>query len=154
MPSVTGPGPKTVGSPVFAAPRFRSVARALASVPVVTAALGPVAGLPASRVVASHFSVMSKKTAQVLIAGPAVVERALREKVTKEELGGPQVHGKNGVADSWQSVSVPCPSRRVVPFGSRWELTARAGAESGTAEVAIPARGIAANVMRVDVRLR
>ncbi len=42
--SVTGPGSKTVGNPVFATPRFRSVARALASVPVVTAALGPVAG--------------------------------------------------------------------------------------------------------------
>jgi len=98
--SVTGPGSKTAGSPVFAAPRFRSVARALASVPVVTAALGPVAGLPASRFVASHFSVMAKKTAQVLIAGPAVVERALREKVTKEELGGPQVHTRNGVADN------------------------------------------------------
>jgi acetyl-CoA carboxylase carboxyltransferase component len=98
--SVTGPGSKTVGNPVFATPRFRSVARALASVPVVTAALGPVAGLPASRFVASHFSVMSKKTAQVLIAGPAVVERALREKVTKEALGGPEIHGRNGVADN------------------------------------------------------
>ena len=98
--SVTGTGSKTVGNPVFATPRFRSVARALASVPVVTAALGPVAGLPASRFVASHFSIMSKKTAQILIAGPAVVERALREKVTKEELGGPDVHGRNGVADN------------------------------------------------------
>jgi acetyl-CoA carboxylase carboxyltransferase component len=98
--SVTGPGSKTSGSPVYAAPRFRSVARALGTVPVVTAALGPVAGLPASRFVASHFSVMSKKTAQILIAGPAVVERALREKVTKEELGGAQVHGKNGVTDN------------------------------------------------------
>ena len=98
--SVAGPGSKTVGNPVFAAPRFRSVARALASVPVVTAALGPVAGLPASRFVASHFSVMTKDTAQILIAGPAVVERALREKVTKEELGGAQVHYRNGVADN------------------------------------------------------
>ncbi|MCG8547705.1 MAG: propionyl-CoA carboxylase, partial [Alphaproteobacteria bacterium] len=31
--SVTGTGSKTVGNPVFATPRFRSVARALASVP-------------------------------------------------------------------------------------------------------------------------
>ena len=98
--SVTGPGSKSAGNPVFSAPRFRSVARALASVPVVTAALGPVAGLPASRFVASHFSVMAKKTAQVLVAGPAVVERALREKVTKEELGGPEIHTRNGVADN------------------------------------------------------
>ena len=98
--SVTGPGAKSIAGPVFAAPRFRSVARALATVPVVTAALGPVAGLPASRFVASHFSIMSKKTAQILVAGPAVVERALREKVTKEALGGPEIHGRNGVADN------------------------------------------------------
>ena len=98
--SVAGPGSKTVGSPVYSPPRFRSVARALAAVPVATGALGPVAGLPASRFVASHFSVMTKETAQILIAGPAVVERALREKITKEELGGAQVHTRNGVADN------------------------------------------------------
>jgi acetyl-CoA carboxylase carboxyltransferase component len=98
--SVTGAGGKTVGNPPNTPPRFRSVARALATVPVATAALGPVAGLPASRLVASHFSVMTKETAQVLIAGPAVVERALHEKITKEELGGAQVHTRNGVVDN------------------------------------------------------
>lgn len=98
--SVTGAGGKTVGNPPNTPPRFRSVARALGTVPVVTAALGPVAGLPASRLVASHFSVMTKETAQVLIAGPKVVERALRETKTKEELGGAQVHTRNGVVDN------------------------------------------------------
>ncbi len=97
--SVSGSGSKTVGSPVFQVPRFRSVARALASVPVASAALGPVAGLPASRLVASHFSVMTKD-AQVLVAGPAVVERALGKRKSKEELGGPEVHTKNGVVDN------------------------------------------------------
>src|SRR5690606_423138 len=38
-------------------------------------------------------------TAQVLVAGPAVVERALGEKWTKEELGGAAVHEKSGVVD-------------------------------------------------------
>ena len=98
--SVTGAGGKTVGTPPYSPPRFLSVARAMATVPVATAALGPVAGLPASRLVASHFSVMSRKTAQVLIAGPAVVERALHEKKTKEELGGAKVHTRNGVVDN------------------------------------------------------
>jgi acetyl-CoA carboxylase carboxyltransferase component len=97
--SVGGKG-KSFGPPVFDAPRFRSVAQAMASVPVATAALGPVAGLPASRLVAAHFSVMSKNTAQILIAGPAVVERALGEKKTKEELGDHMVHTKNGVVDN------------------------------------------------------
>jgi acetyl-CoA carboxylase carboxyltransferase component len=114
--SVTGPGPRSAGSPVFAAPRFRSVARALASVPVVTAALGPVAGLPASRFVASHFSVMAKKTAQVLVAGPAVVERALREKVSKEELGGPEIHTRNAHFNrDWLRRAFPCRLRHHCP---------------------------------------
>lgn len=89
-----------VGDPVYSPPRFASVARAMGMVPVATAALGPVAGLPASRLVASHFSVMTRETAQVLIAGPAVVARALGEQVTKEELGGADVHLKNGVVDN------------------------------------------------------
>lgn len=96
----TGGGRGPVGSPVNAPPRFRSVAEAMATVPVLTAALGPVAGLPAARLVAAHFSVMAENTAQVLIAGPAVVERALGERTTKEELGGADIHTKNGVVDN------------------------------------------------------
>ena len=100
--SVTGAGggkPKTVGAPVNHAPRFKSVAQAMATVPVASAALGAVAGLPAARLVASHFTVMTKDS-QVLVAGPAVVERALRRSLTKEELGGPEVHARNGVVDN------------------------------------------------------
>jgi acetyl-CoA carboxylase carboxyltransferase component len=99
--SVAGAGPKskTVGNPVFTPPRFQSVARALKTVPVASAALGPVAGLPASRMVGSHFSVMTRES-QVMVAGPAVVARALSREVTKEELGGPDIHAKNGVVDN------------------------------------------------------
>ena len=43
----------------------------------MSAALGAVAGFPAGRLVASHFAVMTRHTAQVLIGGPALVERAL-----------------------------------------------------------------------------
>jgi acetyl-CoA carboxylase carboxyltransferase component len=70
-----------------------------ASVPMVAAALGPVAGFPAARLVASHFSVMTKQ-AQVLVGGPALVAKAVGEDVSKEELGGPDVHGKSGVVDN------------------------------------------------------
>ena len=90
----------TVGTPVYEPHRFRSVAEAMATVPVATAALGPVAGLPAARLVAAHLSVMARENAQVLIAGPAVVERALGERATKEELGGAKVHTTNGVIDN------------------------------------------------------
>ena len=101
--SVTGAGGKgggPVGSPVFQSPRFQSVARTMWSVPVASAALGAVAGLPAARLVASHFSVMTKNDSQVLIAGPKVVERALRQSITKEEMGGAHIHAKNGVVDN------------------------------------------------------
>ena len=80
-----GAGPSLPG-PVNAPARFRSVAQAMATVPVASAALGAVAGLPAGRLVSSHFSVMSKSTAQILTAGPAVVERAMGEKKSKDEL--------------------------------------------------------------------
>ena len=73
---------------------------ALATVPVVCAALGPVAGFPAARLVASHLSLMTRDGAQVLTGGPALVERALGERVSKEELGGSQVHLRSGVVDN------------------------------------------------------
>lgn len=94
----TGPG-QPVGDPVFATPRFASICAALGQVPVATAALGAVAGMPAARLVASHFSVMTRDS-QVLIAGPAVVERALGQKTTKEELGGATIHTRNGTVDN------------------------------------------------------
>ena len=90
----------TPPAPVFDPPRFRTVAQTLGSVPVASAAMGAVAGLPAARLVSSHFSVMSEETAQILIAGPAVVARAMGEKLTKEELGGAKVHARNGTVDN------------------------------------------------------
>jgi acetyl-CoA carboxylase carboxyltransferase component len=85
---------------------------ALATVPVVCAALGPVAGFPAARLVASHFSLMTRDTAQVLTGGPALVARALGEKLTKDELGGAEIHLRSGVvqnvaedeADAWRQI--------------------------------------------------
>ena len=73
---------------------------ALASVPVVCAALGPVAGFPAARLVASHLSIMTRDTAQVMTGGPVLVKRALGEEISKEELGGADVHLASGVVDN------------------------------------------------------
>lgn len=103
--SVAGSGGQRVkqerplGDPVFARNRFIPLAQTLGVVPVAAAALGAVAGLPAARLTASHFSVMTENS-QVLIAGPAVVERALGIKISKEELGGPQVHLRSGAVDN------------------------------------------------------
>ena len=87
------------GDSVFSKNRFQALAECLSVLPVATAALGPVAGLPAARLVASHFSVMTKNS-QVLIAGPAVVKRALGIDISKEELGGSEVHLKSGTVDN------------------------------------------------------
>jgi acetyl-CoA carboxylase carboxyltransferase component len=85
---------------VAASPLNLLCMEALATVPVVCAALGPVAGFPAARLVASHLSIMTRDTAQVLTGGPALVERATGSRLTKEELGGAQVHGRSGVVDN------------------------------------------------------
>jgi len=92
--------PRPTGDPVFATPRFESIARVLDIAPVVSAALGAVAGFPAARLAASHLSLMTRTTSQVLIGGPALVARALGEHKTKDELGGPAVHLRSGVVDN------------------------------------------------------
>ena len=55
----------------------------LSIVPVVALGLGSVAGLAATRLALSHYSVMAKSMSAVFIAGPPVVE-ALGETRTKE----------------------------------------------------------------------
>jgi acetyl-CoA carboxylase carboxyltransferase component len=74
--------------------------RSMQSIPVVCVALGPVAGFPAGRLVASHLSIMTRDGAQVLTGGPAVVAQATKENLTKEELGSAKVHGRNGTVDN------------------------------------------------------
>lgn len=81
-------------------PDFDVSVELLATVPVAAAALGPVAGLGAARVAASHFSVMVRGTSQVFVAGPPVVRRALGREVTKEELGGAAVQRGSGAVDN------------------------------------------------------
>src|SRR5216684_841511 len=67
-------------------------------VPVVALGLGSVAGLGSARLVTSHYSLMVKGISQMFVAGPPVVAR-LGEKVTKEELGGTDIHARNGAVD-------------------------------------------------------
>ena len=70
---------------------FERSVQLLGEVPVVCAVMGSAAGGPAGRAILSHWSVMVKDTSHVFAAGPPVVERSLRQKITKEELGGPAV---------------------------------------------------------------
>ena len=69
--------------------------------PVVSAVLGSVAGLPALHAVLAHFNVMTKENAQVFPGGPPVVRAATGTEITKEELGGPDIHVRqSGVVDN------------------------------------------------------
>ena len=70
----------------------------LSEVPVVALALGSVAGLGAARVVASHYSVIVKGTAQMFVAGPPVVAWT-HGQYGKNELGGSHIHAGNGAVD-------------------------------------------------------
>ena len=73
----------------------------MAEVPVVSAALGSVAGLPAAEVPASHFAVMVRGTTQVFAGGPPLVKRSMGEEISKEDLGGYRVHARgSGVVDN------------------------------------------------------
>ncbi len=83
---------------VPANPGWDHVVANLGTVPVVSLALGSVAGLGAARTVSSHFSVMVEGISQMFIAGPPVVARA-GETLTKEELGGVDIHTRSGAID-------------------------------------------------------
>ena len=79
-------------------PGWNWVVDNLSTIPVIALALGPVAGLGAARAVTSHFSIMVEKISQMFVAGPPVVKR-VGEDLSKEELGGSEIHAKNGAID-------------------------------------------------------
>jgi acetyl-CoA carboxylase carboxyltransferase component len=75
--------------------------RLMATVPVVGAVMGSIAGLPAAVAVASHWSIMIKGQSHIFPAGPPVVRRALGMEIHKEDLGGYKIHAmKSGVIDN------------------------------------------------------
>ena len=70
----------------------------MSTVPNVSLGLGSVAGLGAAYMAASHYSVMVKDVSALFVAGPPVVAR-VSEDLTKQELGGWEVHTRNGAVD-------------------------------------------------------
>ena len=71
----------------------------LAVAPSVSLALGSAAGLGAARIATSHYSVIVADTAQMMVAGPALVDWARLGNVSKEELGHARIHTRNGAID-------------------------------------------------------
>ncbi|MGB7906247.1 MAG: carboxyl transferase domain-containing protein, partial [Steroidobacteraceae bacterium] len=79
-------------------PGFEHMVRNLATVPVVSLGLGPIAGFGAAKVVQSHYSLLVRGQSQMFVAGPPVVAAA-GQKLTKEELGSSRIHASNGAVD-------------------------------------------------------
>lgn len=72
-----------------------------AGIPNLGAILGPAIGLGAARVTLCHFSVMTTTISSLFNAGPAVVAGAtFEEGLTMKELGGPDMHARNGTIDN------------------------------------------------------
>src|SRR5215510_4932389 len=77
---------------------YQYLADNLGVVPVVALGLGSVAGLGAARLAASHYSVMTKSTSAMFVAGPPVVARVGQD-LGKQELGGWEVQCRAGAVD-------------------------------------------------------
>jgi acetyl-CoA carboxylase carboxyltransferase component len=112
-------------------PGFTTVAKLLGIVPVVSAAMGSVAGYPAAKAVAAHWTIIVKGQGQIFPAGPPVVRRALGIDIHKEDLGGYKVHAyKSGVADNVAEDEEDCflQIQRFLSYlpGNVWQAPPRA----------------------------
>ncbi|MEM1231430.1 MAG: carboxyl transferase domain-containing protein [Pseudomonadota bacterium] len=88
-----------------------TVVNHLSVAPSVSLALGSVAGIGAARVATSHYSVIVRDSAQMMIAGPALVDWASLGDVSKEELGASRIHTRNGAIDDEVSSEAEAFSR-------------------------------------------
>ncbi len=79
---------------------FLEIARLSGTAPQVSLVLGPCAGDSALVGAATEFIVMREGTGMMAAGGPPVVKAATGMEVTKEELGGTEIHAKqSGIVD-------------------------------------------------------
>ncbi|TFK91647.1 propionyl-CoA carboxylase [Polyporus arcularius HHB13444] len=81
-------------------PHMAGMGQGLTAMTVIPVELGPVVGLASAKAVVSHFSVMVKGVSQLFAAGPPIVRHATFEELDKEQLGGWEIHGRNGTVDN------------------------------------------------------
>lgn len=67
----------------------------LAQVPVVSAVLGSAAGWIAIAAADSHFSIMTRETSELFVAGPPMIKQALNLEISKQELGNYKIHAQH-----------------------------------------------------------
>jgi acetyl-CoA carboxylase carboxyltransferase component len=80
--------------------RYHYLTDNLGLVPVVALGLGSVAGLGAAQVAASHYSLMTKSTSAMFVAGPPVVARiGDKQNLEKQQLGGWEIQCAAGAID-------------------------------------------------------
>src|SRR3954453_10699576 len=72
-------------------------AQAVATVPMISVVSGPCAGGAAYSPALGDFVVMTAD-AFMFLTGPKIIERVTREVISSADLGGPKVHGENGVS--------------------------------------------------------
>jgi acetyl-CoA carboxylase carboxyltransferase component len=77
---------------------FRASVRLSRQVPQITVLSGVSAGGGAYSPALTDFVVMTAES-RMFLTGPRVVAEALGEEIGMEELGGPRMHGRNGVCD-------------------------------------------------------
>lgn len=82
-------------------PAWDLVVDNLSVVPVIAVGAGPVAGLGAARAVMSHLSIFVTGVAQLFVAGPALVTHATGQELSKDQLGGYDVHRRSGAVERW-----------------------------------------------------
>ncbi|MFP6596221.1 MAG: carboxyl transferase domain-containing protein [Candidatus Hydrogenedentota bacterium] len=102
----------------------------LSNVPVVSAVMGSVAGLPAVNACMAHFNLMVKGISQLFPGGPPVVKAALNYDISKEDLGGEQIHvNESGVVDNLAETEEDAMNmiRRFLSYlpPSVWEMAPR-----------------------------
>ena len=77
---------------------FRASVELADKVPQITVVSGVSAGGGAYSPALTDFVVMTE-SARMFLTGPRVVEAALGERISMEDLGGPRIHSRNGVCD-------------------------------------------------------
>jgi acetyl-CoA carboxylase carboxyltransferase component len=80
--------------------RYKYMTDNLGVVPVVALGLGSVAGLGSAQMSASHYSIMTKNTSAMFVAGPPVVARiGDKQALSKQALGGWEIQCGAGAVD-------------------------------------------------------
>ncbi len=88
---------------------FKRNARYSGVIPQISIIVGPCAGGAVYSPALTDFIFMTQQTSQMFITGPQVIAEVVHQVITKEELGGAQVHARtSGVAHNIAATEAEC----------------------------------------------